>query len=1069
MGRTRGARTRAAAPRRAPKINGLTHRTNSTVLKSLFTSTPKWQSSNADERLTAVATLAADDPALHTLATTDADVRVRTAALAKSVSVATFKAAITDADASVKAAATARWATVASTSAPSADLPIAVIAAALRDDSSIEWKAAASRAANADLSAWLATAAPAAFKLDAIGASTDTALLDKLHLQWRDHDKRLGKACHDRVVALQSRDKAAQEADVLLAQLQSWSEADEVPLTKLVDTQRAWGKLTIDADRKAKFEGLLIDLQRKMQNESTARRMHEALAMQVAGLSLKSKKAAEFSNEELNALAHDATVAQSSPALDAGLAQQLQQVHGVIAGEQQLREKNLAGEALFASMPTPPPRPPRQERVAPPKKVWEAKVEVATPATVEGVADVVAPAPEVASTVAEPAHLIAEGVSPNAPEVISDTSPPAAESAVTETTADSASEAPVGSAPSPLEGVEPAPAKAGGRGEGEASTAEHTTDDLPRPAASAADPAAEPAADLAEAPVAAPPAAQSSEAIDAEAAAAATARATAVADHAAAHTAYEAAHAEWKAKCVAWLATVDAPTREHFERRLQALDKPAAAPKPERTVVPRAEDADLAAANTALTALAELIAAGDVRGSRNAATKLYQQFTAKRFPKMEEQRLNELDGEVKRLESWLKWSDGQARDGIMARAEALKGSPLPPDELAREIRTIQDEWKALDKKNGGAPKPKWDKFNAVCKEAYAPAKAHFDTLRKQRNENASGREKIIDDLHLLADEAAAPLPEGEHRDWVDIEKRKSVMFDLWKKGGGVANAAWKSLDEKFDVALKKLDGALDAAREPEIARRKKLIAEAEELANATPSREVTDRAITIQRRWAAERPQGLPHLRRKDEQNLWDVFKKNTDAVFKARDSERDTMKAQFSEGMKNRYALLDELKAITAGDDAKAIDAGIASARGKWREPPFVDRDKAMDMDRKFDDVLAAAKKRVTVLSRGGVIDAMKATLEKIPATESTDKTAAALVIDAELIAGIDSPAEIATARRMQQLRWLSDRRQLPTAPDAKMTAIRTLLGAFNATGAKITLGERERLTRAIEAVGAA
>ena len=78
-------------------------------------------------------------------------------------------------------------------------------------------------------------------------------------------------------------------------------------------------------------------------------------------------------------------------------------------------------------------------------------------------------------------------------------------------------------------------------------------------------------------------------------------------------------------------------------------------------------------------------------------------------------------------------------------------------------------------------------------------------------------------------------------------------------------------------------------------------------------------------------------------------------------------------------------------------------------------------------------------------------------------------LVIDAELISGIDSPAEIATARRMQQLRWLSERRQLPTAPDAKITAVRTLLGAFNATGAKITLGERERLTRAIEAVGAA
>ena len=1038
------------------------------MLKSLFTSTPKWQSSNADERLTAVATLAADDPALHTLATTDADPRVRAAAIAQSTSAALFKAAMDDADAAVKAAATTRWATVAAATAPSAELPIGVIAAALRDDSTIEWKAAASRAANADLGAWLATNAPASFKLDAINTSTDTVLLDKLHLYWRDHDKRLGKACHDRVVALQSRDKAAQEADVLLAQLQSWLDADEVPLTKLVDTQRAWGKLTVDADRKAKFEGLLIDLQRKMQNESVARRMHEALAMQVAGLSLKSKKAAEFSNEELNALAHDATVAQSSPALDAGLAQQLQQVHGVIAAEQQLRERNATGEALFASMPTPPPRPPRQERVAQPKKPREPKAEVA-PAVAEEAAT---PAPEATSSAPEaaagpaPSPLAGEGCGEGA---VAEAKPTTSDepTAATDATASSAPEATAGSAPSPLAGE--------GWGEGAVAKAKPTTSDEPTVAnavvesppdavATQAAPSAEPV--IAEA---ASTVAKSAEPTPTPATEAATAAQTLAADYAKAHAAYEAAHAEWKAKCVAWLATVDTTTREHFERRLHALDKPAAAPKPERTVVPRAEDADLAAANEHLSKLAELIATGDVRGSRNAATRLYQQFTNKRFPKMEEQRLNELDFEVKRLESWLKWSDGQARDGIMARAEALKGSPLPPDELAREIRTIQEEWKALDKKNGGAPKPKWDKFNAVCKEAYAPAKAHFDTLRKQRNENASGREKIIDDLHALAEEAAAPLPEGTSRDWVDIEKRKSGLFDLWKKGGGVANAAWKALDEKFDVALKKLDGGLDAAREPEIARRKKLIAEAEELAKATPSREVTDRAIAVQRRWAAERPQGLPHLRRKDEQTLWDVFKKNTDAVFKARDSERDTMKAQFSEGMKNRYALLDELKASITGDDAKAIDAAIASARSKWREPPFVDRDKAMDMDRKFDDVLAAAKKRVTVLSRGGVIDAMKATLEKIPATEATDKTAAALVIDAELIAGIDSPAEIATARRMQQLRWLSDRRQLPTAPDAKMTAIRTLLGAFNATGAKITLGERERLTRAIEAVGAA
>ncbi len=949
--------------------------------------------------------------------------RVRLAALGRTISVATLKSALADPDAGVQAAAASRWGALVAANAPEADLPLAVVAAAVREDSSSAWKSAAAKVAANDLTGWLASSAPVGSKMEAINATSDVALLDKLHLHWRDHDKRIGKACHDRVMYLQTHDKASQEADVLLAQLQGWSEADEVPLTRLVDTQRAWAKLTVDSERKVRFDTLLAGLQRKMQNESVARRMHEGLAMQVAGLSLKGKKAGEMSPEELDALASEATQAQSSPVLDAGLAQQLQQVHASIAAEQQSRERNAAGEALLASIPARPARP---ERVAPAKKARPARVEPVAAELTQ-----VETASSATAEVAAEAEVPAVAMAANTNEAVT----PAAEFAAPEAQAVSAEI---------VDATAPAPEVS--------SPAEDLTSEA---SATTAEAIAEPAQ----------PATAATAAMDAAAAEQAN---KAAADHALALTAYEAASTEWKAKWAAWLATADATTREHFEKRLQALEK-ASTPKPERIVTARADEADLAAANEALTKLAELIAAGDVRGSRQAATKIFQQFTAKRFPKPEEQRLNELDGEVKRLESWLKWSDGQARDGLMARAEALKGTPLPPDALAKEIRAIQEEWKALDKKNGGAPKPKWDKFNAVCKEAYAPAKVHFDTLRKARNENASGREKIIESLHALADEAAAPLAEGTTRDWVDIERRKSAMFDQWKKGGGVANAAWKALDEKFDVALHKLDAALDAAREPEIARRKKLIAEAQELAAATPSREVTDRAIVVQRRWAAERPEGLPHLRRKDEQKLWDEFKKNTDAVFKARDAERDAMKAQFSEAIKLRYAAIDAVKALASGEDAKAIEAALAKARVQWREPPYVDRDKAFDLDRKFEDAVTAAKKHAVMLSRGSVIGAMKAALEKIPATESADKTAGALVIDAELISGIDSPAEIATARRMQQLRWLSERRQLPTAPDAKMTAIRTLLGAFNATGAKITLGERERLTRAIEAVGAA
>ena len=118
-------------------------------------------------------------------------------------------------------------------------------------------------------------------------------------------------------------------------------------------------------------------------------------------------------------------------------------------------------------------------------------------------------------------------------------------------------------------------------------------------------------------------------------------------------------------------------------------------------------------------------------------------------------------------------------------------------------------------------------------------------------------------------------------------------------------------------------------------------------------------------------------------------LQKHTDAVFKARDAQRDQGESAVQRGRpRQRYAVIDEVKALANGDDAKAIDAGIAATRTKWRNLPFVEREKARDLDRKFDDALVAAKKRATVLSRGSVIEAMKNTLAAITATEAADKT---------------------------------------------------------------------------------
>ena len=166
--------------------------------------------------------------------------------------------------------------------------------------------------------------------------------------------------------------------------------------------------------------------------------------------------------------------------------------------------------------------------------------------------------------------------------------------------------------------------------------------------------------------------------------------------------------------------------------------------------------------------------------------------------------------------SWLKLERWQARDGLMASFEAFGG---------RHCRlTSWRKKSAPSGTNGKRRTRKWRRAGSrgtsstqsagSLRPGQSPLRQSAQTAR---NENASGQEKIIDAMAALA--MKPPPRRGQTRDWHDLEKRKSALFDQWKKGGGVANAAWKALDEKR-CRLKNSDSALDGARGPEIARRK---------------------------------------------------------------------------------------------------------------------------------------------------------------------------------------------------------------------------------------------------------
>jgi hypothetical protein len=84
--------------------------------------------------------------------------------------------------------------------------------------------------------------------------------------------------------------------------------------------------------------------------------------------------------------------------------------------------------------------------------------------------------------------------------------------------------------------------------------------------------------------------------------------------------------------------------------------------------------------------------------------------------------------ELKRLSDWARWGGNVSREELIKSVEALPTQNLAMGELAKKVGSMRERWKALDSLSGAAPKSLWERFDAACTAAYAPAAAHFRHL-----------------------------------------------------------------------------------------------------------------------------------------------------------------------------------------------------------------------------------------------------------------------------------------------------------------------------------------------------
>jgi hypothetical protein len=353
-------------------------------------------------------------------------------------------------------------------------------------------------------------------------------------------------------------------------------------------------------------------------------------------------------------------------------------------------------------------------------------------------------------------------------------------------------------------------------------------------------------------------------------------------------------------------------------------------------------------------------------------------------------RLAHARAELKRLSDWARWGGNVSREELIKTVEGLPAQQLPMSELAKKVGSMRERWKALDSISGAAPRSLWERFDAACTAAYAPAAAHFRHLADERHANAARGQALLDEARA----EIARLQAGE-ADWKHVAGTVQRLRTAWSHLGAIDRKEKKRLDHEFGAVLGTLQGPLEQQRKAEMAGREELI---DAVAALDPQeRHVVDALRVIQQRWQ-EHARALP-LERKVEQALWQRFRAACDAVFASRKESAHALDAERRVHEAAKEAVCARLEA--AAPEATPATAGklLREAAAEWHAAGPVPRAHEARIEKRYHDAVALVQHHADTARRAAGLAQANALRDRLRLVREFEAALADPAVDAAAV----------------------------------------------------------------------
>ena len=326
----------------------------------------------------------------------------------------------------------------------------------------------------------------------------------------------------------------------------------------------------------------------------------------------------------------------------------------------------------------------------------------------------------------------------------------------------------------------------------------------------------------------------------------------------------------------------------------------------------------------------------------------------------------------------------EAKIQLCEEAEALVLEPSVINAFHR-LQKLHEQWREIGPVANEYKDQLWDRFREASSKINKRHQEYFDTLKEEQKKNLDLKTELCVKVEELV--AAPPV---SRKEWNKASEQLIEIQKVWKTIGFAPKKDNTKIYERFRNACDRFFEnkrnfylQIKAEMETNLQLKNEICAQAESIQDSEEWKKTTDELIALQKRWKEIGP-----VARRHSDAVWKRFRAACDHFFERKAAHFSTIDTQYEENLKQKQALLEELKAFVEREDmANDGFETLKEMQRRWSEIGFVPIKQKDAIQSEYRKVVDAAFAKLRGNEKERHLERFKGKLQSLSSEGNNDR----------------------------------------------------------------------------------